>query len=628
MGVLNSIFNAFKGMFTHDDARKIAEAQKELDAANNSALASFSLQNEVSSCLQVCQTPANGVSSLAIPGMSSAGVCSPDEAVLARNQPCDIADADVAEVAGSKGKSYLYSEGAWHEEKPLYEKQRKVSINGQVSGAPVGDRLEVIADEPGGTSPTKIQVILALVATHDSSSHPMVSVNGSDTSIFWAGTKAEESEFYVYRKRYGADVPGGAMGKFLLDKYWPLNVEPNTYNVNINACGIRDEGPAIGSHTFQVVAYPCDQYTLRLKVPPFKETTHELAGTLSLSKDGAMLVKSTSQTDYEKTLDGRQRSRTTESSRALDPLQLSTESKSTSKTDSQGYTYTESETTGIQQGDPNYYELTHSLQHGDRKLVEHISSLEEPKPVTLFSEPPVMGMVEFEFRRNGTVDDTAIEISKILNALKYYEHTFKKIMNFIRDLTPQVGWKFTLDVSFFSGELALGWGYREHTDHQVFFAWSADVNLTVVSANVALSFGVSLSEFLVAELKGTISGSVEINRAIKRDAPGQSLLPTGASEGVKGEITGDLNGHAAAGIGWLRIERKAGINCGFVVEASVAIEQERGLYIAAKIEFKPLQFYTIIKNIDEPDEAKYYKLTDKKTIFDGSFPEAKEDSSP
>lgn len=584
-------FDEVNGVCSLDDPNKIDAALNQLSTADSLAKQSFNQNKSVDSTNQECSQIVN------------------------RDIPCDIRDAVIAEIPGGHAKSFKRSNDTWVEDTPVFGKQRKISIAGH-SGAQITDQLHVLSDKPGGISPTQIEVIVAGFAYHSNAEHPLITIVGAGRTQQWKGK--EEVKHTVYRK----PSSDNAAKAYLLDKFWPLNVDANVYNINIETCGVREEGSVVGSHSFEVHVYPSDQYTLTLKIPPFKKTTHESTGEASVYKDGAWGVVSTSKSTTER-VGGHTTGRSEETAKAYDATALATKTTTTTNTDSKGYTSVEQETTGVKNKDTNYYEITHSLQHGDKKLVETISSDEPAKPVKLFREPSTVSRVELELKRNGTVDDTTAEITKIIETLKYYEHTFKEIMNFIKNFAPQVGWKLTLDISFFSGELALGWGYREHTDNTVFFGWSASVDVKLVEASVELSFGFQATEALIAKVTGTISGSITLKRQVERNSPDQSLMPDKESTSAKGEVTGDLNGDASIGIGWLKVERKAGINCGFEVEGALCIDRNRGVYIEGKIGFKPLQFYTLVKDIDKPERLKYFKLTDPKPIWEGSFPEEK-----
>lgn len=546
------------------------------------------------------------------------------------NTPCDVDDIAIIELAEKRSLDYKYLDGRWVEDTPNFDNQRAICLTAHRGVGTVGRLLEVVSDKRGAQTPTKIEIIIANHASCEDSFHPSIFVDYEGSKLQFIGiNESEHIEFEVWRRKYGREV-SNKVSRYLLESYWPLSVEPNIFNIEAKSCGIRNSGTVNlsgGSKNFKIKVYPSDIYTVKLSIPPYKKTTHTREGAATYVKGTGLVTSHQESKSRLESFGNKTTSLTsaTEKGAFNKEHQISTTSRTS--TDSSGLTTTQKLSKGNKWSKDKktaetFISESVRLQDKDKVLTFNDSTEKDLRPIELSTEPTITPA--FEVTRNGVVDDTSVKVTELVNTIKYYEHTFKEILNTINNFIPQVGWKMTLDVSFFSGNIYFKWGYREFTDHRVYFHWGGGVEVEVVNAYLDLSFGIEVSSMLTAKVSGVISGKISLTGSTERANPDQEIMPSKGAFSTSGEICGDLFGEAmTGGPNWLKWQRKAGVKCGFEVSAQIVVQKDRGIYIKHEIKFKPLQFYAIVKDPLSGSKPKHFKLTEEQLISKGEFPEVK-----
>jgi hypothetical protein len=557
------------------------------------------------------------------PGQPAKPPPKPAKPPTQKEKPCDLETVTLTEIAVMPKKESVWQGGRWVDAPPdPKQKVRKLTCPSAATPAPPaapaaaaavpGRTLEVI----GGRSDQAATQIALNVAGGPGyqcgGKHPIVTVSGGGVAKQYAGIgAANAARFPVFRAPASVDSVQNETLRQILQRWWPFAFEPQIYDVDVDVCGIRPGGASgVGRQSLAVHVFPADTYALALKIPAYRQTKVSSSGSRNLKGD-AKDDYSTSTT--ERGPGGEQRSGYAESFKSGNK---STEAaKSITYTNQQGEHITH--TDGMRVQDGKIIDTSKLAgEQGDQTTT--YSDDPEDKPIKLDQQPP--SDVELEIKHNGVRSESTAAITEVINTVKYWEHTFKEVWNFLRDWVPQVGWKFDLDISVFSGELAFEWGYKEYSDHRVYGAWSGSVGVDVLAVSVDVSFGVQMSKAAVAKLSGKASGKLRVDHKLSRTSPDSPWGPNEGSRGKSVEIDLDFGGVVAVGgPTWFRFERKAGFRSGFDAKAEFKIDRFKGFSIEYEITIRPVQFYYIKKGWFTADEASYKRLTDKHSTS-GEFP--------
>lgn len=533
------------------------------------------------------------------------------------SKPCDLYDFELVETKGARTKAYRLQDFSFVEDTPDRSKQRSVAFSQDDQRQKT---LEVLGDREGSKhEPTTIDIKATPLAACDDSFHPKLVIrqpNGVQ-DVFRGSAATEKISVPVYRATYGVDQAGGPAGAYLLEKYWPLSVPVQSYYFDVETCGVRDEDTPIDACHYQVDVYPSEQYTFKLKVPPFKKKVYERSKTRSVGKDGGVERK-ISETETRR--DGATDGWSVSSKVGRDPNDR-TVSMSRTLTHKDGSVHSYEETTG-QKGGDLYHAESKTTKAGDKVTKETDATDQEGGPaITESSEPPV-DKVTFELNINGIASDSTVAINQILNTLKYIDYSFKQVLNLIKR-APQLGFKFTTDVSFFSGEVAFTWGYKEHTDHQVFFAWGAAIDVQLWAGSVTVSFGVSGS-VVEGVIEGSIGGTIGAYGKVQRDAPTQPLMPSEGAIGVTGSVKFKAEGRAVAGVSYWKFEYAAGVEAAFTAKVGLKVDRKLGLHIETTGGFaKTILYLREIEGTGDEEKTPYTLFNEAK-LWDTTFPKGTE----
>ena len=276
-------------------------------------------------------------------------------------------------------------------------------------------------------------------------------------------------------------------------------------------------------------------------------------------------------------------------------------------------------------------------------LIEHIPPAKKPKPgesrwnnetdynKELDKSSPYHGygpadraIVEVlstvKLERNNEDLKVSESLGKMVRAIAEIENNIQSVVNFIKDLQPTVGWKFSFSVGFFSGNMTLEWGWKEDPASNVVYGWwKFAPSLTLLSIELEAEFGVDVAVFrsykVTLVLFGKISGEVKLETTVEAtpDKPAWELT-------VGAEIAGELGLKAALGADWVTATGKIAI--AFPFEAKPKIDPKDGFGIHWKLDYSGIKAHLVGSIKFVGSFSKTVQWTPPKTLGSGRIPKA------
>lgn len=480
---------------------------------------------------------------------------------------CDIREVVLSEIPGSLPTQYRLVNWRFQPD-PRVDKPREISLAGVV-GVPKGRVLEVLAGPPGAAAQTRISVTADRYATHDGI-HPIIQVEGPGEPTKQYSCVTQPSFTFPV---YAYPQPRGA-AEWIFERYFNFLRKPNRYLVSVESCGVRNAGSVVGSGQMEVLAYSADQYTLSLKIPALGRRSYSRSKTWKPSGPEQSEERVHRELDPKRPLSWREQPGTVKTTRTVGP-----------------------------DG-----EVTRTREAAGKVFVY---SLTEPTKI----EEPEPDVPQIELKRNGQAEEITASLDAIVKAVHKFLKTQEKIRALLEYWIPQVGWKFEWDLSFFEGLIAMAWGWKEHTDHRVYFSLSAQFKLTLIRCSAILSFGVKVGA-LEARLEGGIEDAqASIDQTVELNRPDQKLLTIK----VPIDIPAKVAARAAAGIGWLKFEASIGIRTGINGEGGVRFGAHCELF--AEVKWSGVKGFIITRGSPARGQhAREYTLLPEAELWQGTFP--------
>lgn len=530
---------------------------------------------------------------------------------LANKKKCDFADITFQRVPADLGKTYEKGpSGSWQEKQPT-EKTFELKFS-EIVAKKAKPLLQIIAgpEAPGvigsvtgmksNRARKKVKVTSSMAeGPCESATHPQIAVSGGQNLLEYKGPgKCASISFDVFRNE---GLTFSEKVGFSLASVWPCRISPRVYPIVAETCGNRSSGKRVRGGTVNVEVFPCEQYAFSLKLPAFKKGGYKVESTRKYDSEKKRYVtetstESSSQSGYGSNKQGT----TTKSTETLDKEGRALENARSKTTGEK--TITSKTTYQADGGIEN--ERTAKIGDTDSELTEGKYG---SKQWIVKGKSAPSDQIVFELSRAGSTESLGGDIVKLLNWLRYTHSELESLKDTIKNFMPQVGASFDFSFSFLEGSFGAAWGYKEHTDHRVFFAWEAEIAMKLMSATVSASFGFQMSSLLTAKLQLDITGEVTANIKRARSKPEQAMSGDGGTAGVKGSIDGKISGVAQAGIGWCRVSREIGAKSGYEVGAELIVT-EGELAFKGSAKFKGVSAYITSKDIDEPETTDLYEI--------------------
>jgi len=486
--------------------------------------------------------------------------------------PCDIDDIILEAIPGSRQNGYRRSSGQWVPDPPSTA-TRAVSLRGTDPLAPRRNHIEVVGERRGTAAVTQINLRVHPFAHHDNTHVRVIVDRPGETDLVRACPTAAVFSFNVYRA-----TPTSALGS-IFDRFFPLNLSPTRYRVSVESCGVRNSGRPVGNGHVDVLVYPYDQYTLTFTAPPLGRRSYSRSATRSVTG-------------------------TATETRASDDGVTSTASSTTRERD--GSTFAERSTT--REGF-TIHRTASSTPLGDGSSLDVTSSAvrdAEPERPTL------------ELKKNGMAEDVTANLTAIVRTLSSVENAVNAIRELVRNMVPQIGFRFETSISFLQGSLAMSWGWKEHTDHQVYFGWIASVSLWLFKIGLNLSFGISAGPAALRLVGEIADAGLNISTTWDLRRPGRPVLPPTA----RGQVTlpMEVRGEAVLDVYIARYERSAGARTGFTAEGGTRLDSGANVEIYAQIQWNGLDAFIRTQSPGEGLREDVYHIIDRSEIYNRAVP--------
>lgn len=381
--------------------------------------------------------------------------------------PCDLKDLKITEVKNGSAQA------PWVGTEPE-PKERQVpaafflTSRGTPNANPyvTGTIIEVTAGSPRDFRKTTINILIEEDYQFCSQeSHPhLVVIDPAGRNTTLRGGKSHSIQ--VFRKSRGTDE--NRFSSFI--DIWPVRWGFQDYRISAWVCGVRKGGPAVRSQHTAIRVYPSDQWQLDIKAPSL------FSGSIKHGTNTWDEANPTSKTTATATANLRHTVATAKGERS------------------------------VSGGRSSYTGSLESKAAGG-------------------TDGEIDTRVKVELKRNG---DKVLGLDWILtaiNALKNIEATVKSITDAIKKFKPKVGWDFSFGIEVLAGSLKATWGFKEHLDRRVFFAYSVSVKLTLLKVSFSVAFGVDLTikgYGFIANIEGKIEGSLTVSADVERKTPDET----------------------------------------------------------------------------------------------------------
>jgi len=144
-------------------------------------------------------------------------------------------------------------------------------------------------------------------------------------------------------------------------------------------------------------------------------------------------------------------------------------------------------------------------------------------------------------QRNGVSVDT--KVLDYIMAFIALSNQISKIVSFIQDNVPQVGFYFKWKCEVLQGTFVLDWGWKEYKDYRAYYYFGFNLDVKLIEVNAEFGVGVSGFSFKV-QIFIALNGSIAISAKVSRYSPEgdpEFAIPFG------GDIIGKAGARAQAG---------------------------------------------------------------------------------
>jgi hypothetical protein len=309
---------------------------------------------------------------------------------------------------------------------------------------------------------------------------------------------------------------------------------PVSYAVDVFSCARREGGLILAAATFghyskRIDVYPSDIFGIALKVPSFKKITRD--GSTDVTMFGAAQITERSGRTVERGFAGQSRRVEESTSYGERPT---TVSRSETLQDRRG-TLEERQTLTEQPGGGTGH--TNDLT-GTNDGMAH--PLRRPGALTITHN---RGDITNRFQLVAWIDG----ILGFLDAIKALIDGLKQLMS-----AAQVGWGFSLEIEFLSGELKVEWGWKEwKKDHQIYRYWKVGGSITVFDVRAEINFGIKILK-AEARIFGALTGNLKIASELQANPDDPRAPPEVTATGAAG---GEIGVRGALG-DWVKVEGK------------------------------------------------------------------------
>lgn len=166
---------------------------------------------------------------------------------------CDLEAAELRLLEAAVGQQYELIAGTW-QRVPL-----PAPVPLRVSAAdPLPPLLAVLSNAPGARTLTRLQLRTKTHAQCDGNVHPQLLFGGTHGQYRWVGHETRAASWPVAT----LDQPGPAAGP---GSAVAEETSPDIFKLDLQVCGLRDEGDALGSLATRLWVWPAAQWWVELE---------------------------------------------------------------------------------------------------------------------------------------------------------------------------------------------------------------------------------------------------------------------------------------------------------------------------------------------------------------------------
>ncbi len=181
------------------------------------------------------------------------GEMTPREPLPLPLKACDLEAAELRLLEPAVTEHYVYAAGNWTRAPISLPAPVRVDI-----GNPVPRLVAVLAHAPGAKPLAKVQLRSRSHTVCDGDVHPSFSFGGTHGRWRWLGheTRAVNWPVHTLAQPAAPAGPGSAIAE---------ETSPDIFKLDLEVCGLRDDGAALGSLATQLWAWPAAQWLLTLE---------------------------------------------------------------------------------------------------------------------------------------------------------------------------------------------------------------------------------------------------------------------------------------------------------------------------------------------------------------------------
>lgn len=181
------------------------------------------------------------------------GELTPREPLPLPLKACDLEAAELRLLEPAATEQYVFAGGQWTRAAIATPAPVRVDI-----GNPVPRLVAVLAHVPGAKPVAQVQLRSRSHAVCDGDLHPALGFGGTHGRWRWLGHETRAVSWPVHTLvQPGAPAgPGSAIAE---------ETSPDIFKLDLEVCGLRDEGAALGSLGTQLWAWPAAQWMLTLE---------------------------------------------------------------------------------------------------------------------------------------------------------------------------------------------------------------------------------------------------------------------------------------------------------------------------------------------------------------------------
>jgi len=212
---------------------------------------------------------------------------------------CDLEAVELRLLEPAVTEHYVYAAGNWTRAPITAPAPMRVDITN-----PVPRLVAVLAHPPGAKPRAMVQLRSRSHAVCNTDVHPALGFGGTHGRWRWLGHETRAASWPVHTlAQPGAPAgPGSAIAE---------ETSPDIYKLDLDVCGLRDEGAALGSVGTQLWAWPATQWLLTLErqaaesqpVVVGREPAQRNATRVSVECDGQPRDAATLRRRFEQGLD-------------------------------------------------------------------------------------------------------------------------------------------------------------------------------------------------------------------------------------------------------------------------------------------------------------------------------------